>query len=66
MTNELTPAFFKQVFLGADKDDDCKITLKQLGKKSKMNNNSNPNFDFDFDLISASIKILYIGNFFNK
>ena len=32
MTNELTPAFFKQVFLGADKDDDCKITLKQLGK----------------------------------
>ena len=32
MTNELTPSFFKQVFLGADKDDDCKITLKQLGK----------------------------------
>ena len=32
MTNELTPAFFKQVFLSADKDDDCKITLKQLGK----------------------------------
>ena len=32
LTNGLTPAFFKQVFLGADKDDDCKITLKQLGK----------------------------------
>ena len=31
--NELTPSFFKNVFLMADKDDDCKITLKQLGKK---------------------------------
>ena len=33
MSNELlTTSFFKMVFLAADKDDDCKITLKQLGK----------------------------------
>ena len=55
MTNELTPAFFKQVFLGADKDDDCKITLKQLGKKSKMNNNANSNFDTDRNFIKTYI-----------
>ena len=33
MSNELlTTSFFKMVFLAADKDDDCKITLKQLGE----------------------------------
>ena len=55
MTNELTPAFFKQVFLSADKDDDCKITLKQLGKKSKSNKNSNSNLAFALDLILIEI-----------
>ena len=41
MSNELlTTSFFKMVFLAADKDDDCKITIKQLGMLAIIDYNS--------------------------
>ena len=36
-TTKENTAFLKMVFLSVDKDDDCRITIKQLGKKSQNN-----------------------------
>lgn len=57
MSKDLSTSSLKETFLSVDKDDDCQITLKQLGKVIKKLYGSDYDADKQFSSLIGLIKI---------